>query len=154
MRLTTKLIFSFIFLLLASSLLVTHGCSGKGSGGCPDNTAPQGSKIIGPTSLAAPFINSNSCYPTVGFTVTDSAGNALSDICVEIYSDANIALHSGAPDCHNVAASPQSGIVTRTDSAGNVIVELLTGPTPTGGTHFVNVSSGATSLSVVTAAAK
>jgi len=155
MRLTTKLIFSFIFLLLASSLLVTHGCSGKGSGGCPDSVAPQGSKIIASlASLDAPFVNSNSCYPTVGFTVTDDAGNALSGICVEIYSDASIALHSGPADCSDVVANPQSAIVARTDSYGNVIVALLTGPTPTGNTHFVSVSSGAINATVLTAGAK
>ena len=154
MRLTTKPVLAVIFLLLASSLLIIYGCSGKGSGGCPDNTAPQGSTIVAPASLGAPFINTNTCYPTVAFTVTGSDGNALSDICVEIYSDANIALHSGTPDCHNVAANPQSGIVTRTGSDGSVIIELLTGPTPTGGTHFISVSSGAIAATAVTAGAK
>lgn len=154
MRLTTKLILVFTLLLLASSLLFTHGCSGKASGGCPDNTAPTGSKITGPSTLAAPFVDTSSCYPALGFTVTDDFGNPLSDICVEIYSDASIALHSGLPDCSNVAANPQSAIVTRTDSSGNVIVELLSGPTPTGLTHFVAVSSGAINFVATTKGAQ
>ncbi|HEY6018878.1 MAG TPA: hypothetical protein VIY48_03015 [Candidatus Paceibacterota bacterium] len=78
----------------------------------------------------------------------------MNNVCVEIFSDATIALHSGAPDCSNVAANPQSSIVARTDNSGNVIVELLTGPTPTGGTHFVQVTSGALTAIATTAAAQ
>ena len=152
MRLTTKLMLVFIFSLLASSLLFTHGCTGKGSGGCPDNTAPSGSTIVVPSSLGAPYVDTTTCYPAVGFTVQDSSGHPLSGICVEIYSDASIALHSGTPNCSNAVANPQSAIVTRTDDYGNVIVELLTGPTPTGKTHFVTVSSGAIENTVTTAA--
>ena len=154
MRLTTKLIFSFIFLLLASSLLVTHGCSGKGSGGCPDSVAPAGSTITVPTIVTAPSTTTSTCFPTLGFTVLGSDGSPLSDTCVEIYSDASIALHTGSSLCSNVAANPQSAIVTRTDSSGNVIVELLSGPTPTGLTHFVAVSSGAINFVATTKGAQ
>lgn len=158
MRLTTKLISTSLLLLLALYLIMVNGCgkavTGRSSGGCPDSTAPEGSKIIAPTNLGSPFTQSSSCFPTLGFTVTDSSGNALSGICVEIYSDVNIALHSGAPDCSNVASNPQTAIVTRTDGSGNVMVELLSGPTPTGTTHFVSVSSGAIAAVATTGPAK
>jgi hypothetical protein len=134
-----------------------NGCgktlNGHSSGGCPDNVAPAGATIIAPTSLGAPFINSTSCYPTLGFTVKDSEGNPMNGICVEVFSDALIALHSGNPDCSNVTANPQAGLVARTDNSGNVMIELLTGPTPTGNTHFVSVSSGAIGAIATTAPA-
>jgi hypothetical protein len=151
---TTKLISVVVFLLLATSLMLVKGCGKGATGGCPEDAAPAGAKITGPTSLDAPFINSNTCYPAVGFTVTDKDGNPLNAICVEIFSDANIAIHSGLPDCSNVAANPQSSIVTKTDDHGVISLELLTGPTPTGGTHFVEVVSGALTAIVTTAAAK
>lgn len=161
MRITSKLFVVLIQLLLVSSLISVHGCGkelkGHTSGGCPDSTAPDGATIIAPSSLTSPFIDGSSCYPTVGFTVKDKDGNPMNNICVEIFSDANnsvIALHSGAPDCSNAASNPQTAIVARTDNSGNVIVELLTGPTPTGGTHFVQVTSGALTAIATTAAAK
>ncbi len=153
MRLTTKLIFSFIFLLLASSLLVTHGC-GKRSGGCPDSVAPAGSTITAPTIVTVPSTTTSTCAPTLGFTVIGPDGSPSSDTCVEIYSDASIALHTGSSPCSNVAANPQSAIVTRTDGSGNVIVEMLMGPTPAGATHFVEVASGAIANTATTPGAK
>ncbi len=145
MRLTTKLMPVFIFLLLASSLLVTHGCSGKGSGGCPDSAAPDGSTIVG--TLGGVISNaSGDCYPTVSFVVRGGTNNEpLSDICVEVYaSNAAIALHSGTPNCSNVAANPQTAIVTRTDAYGVVTVELQTLPTTTA-SFSVTAQSGAIS---------
>jgi hypothetical protein len=154
MRLTTKLISVLLLVLIISYLSTLPGCGDSASsGGCPNSTAPSGSTITGPASLGAPFIYTSTCYPTVGFTVTDASGAPMNDICVEIYSDANIALHTGLPDCGNVAANPQNAMVTRTDSRGNVMIELLTGPTPTGKTHFVQVSSGAINATATTAPA-
>jgi hypothetical protein len=155
MKITIK--FFMVILFLVSSLILAYGCgkslNGHTSGGCPDSVAPDGATITTP-SLNAPFVNSTSCYPTVGFTVKDSDGNPMNNICVEIFSDANIALHSGAPDCSNAAANPQSSMITRTDNSGNVVVELLTGPTPTGKTHFVQVTSGALTGIATTAGAQ
>lgn len=158
MRITIKLIAVLTLLLLVSSLILVNGCGktlkGNASGGCSDSVAPDGATIIAPSSLSAPFVNSTSCYPTVGFTVKDSNGNPMNNICVEIFSDEIIALHSGTPDCANALASPQSSIIASTDDSGNVIVELLTGPTPTGKTHFVQVTSGALSATAITAGAQ
>ena len=147
MRLTTKLIFSFIFLLLASSLLVTHGC-GKRSGGCPDNVAPYGSTITLVTPLTlVPHNAGGDCYSPVKFVVADSSG-PLSDICVEVSTNGLIALQSGPPDCKNINfTKPQTAIVTTTDASGVVSLELLTLPTTTkGGTTIVQVSSGAVAM--------
>lgn len=149
-----KLITVILFLFAASSLIYLQSCGKTGrSGGCTSGTAPDGAGIVAPLTLGAPYVFRNSCYPALGFTVKDSTGIPLNNICVEIYSDASIALHSDVPDCGNVAANPQSSIITRTDDHGVVSVELLTGPTPTGTTHFVEVVSGGISAIAVTAAA-
>jgi hypothetical protein len=76
----------------------------------------------------------------------------MNNICVEVYTNASIALHSGLPDCSNVAASPQSSIITRTDDSGNVVIELGTPLALTGDTFFVHVSSGAADFEAVTPA--
>src|SRR5690349_14893019 len=97
MRIATKPNLLSSILLMVSSLLLLYGCgktlNGNSSGGCPDNVAPAGSTITGPANLAAPFVQSTSCYPALGFTVKDSAGNPMNGVCVEIYSDAFVALH-------------------------------------------------------------
>ncbi len=150
---TTKIISIIGFLLLATSLMLVKGCGkDNATGGCPEDAAPAGSTITGPSGLSAPFINSSTCYPALGFTVTDKDGNPLNAICVEIFSDANIAIHTGLPNCSNVAANPQNSIITRTDDHGVVSIELLTAPTPSGGTHFVEVVSGAITAIATTAA--
>lgn len=142
MRLTTKLIFSFIFLLLASSLLVTHGCSGKRSGGCPDSAAGDGAVIAGtvngPTQT---HVAGGDCFLAI-FTVKDSAGVSLNDTCVEVLaSNAVFALHSGAPDCSNLS-NPLTAVVAKTDGSGVLSLELLTTPTTSGGVASVTVVSG------------
>lgn len=144
MRLTTKLILVLFLLLLASSLVLMHGCSGRGSGGCPDNTAPDGSTITAPTNLSAPSVN-GTLYPTLGFTVKGPDGTPMNGICVEIFTNGAIALHTGLPDGSNVSANPQTSIVTRTDNSGSVVVEFATPPTTAGSTFFVEVASGAIS---------
>jgi hypothetical protein len=151
MRMTIKPISILFLLLLASSLLLTPGCTGKRSGGCPDSTAPDGSTITGPTTLGAP-LPGGTCYPNLTFTVRDASGLPMNNICVEVYTNASIALHSGLPDCSNVAASPQSSIITRTDDSGNVVIELGTPLALTGDTFFVHVSSGAADFEAVTPA--
>jgi len=157
MRLTIKLIFVLFLLLLASSLLLTHGCgkaiTGKGSGGCPDSTAPDGSTITAPTTLSAPSV-AGSCFPVLTFTVRGSDGLPLNGICVEVFTNASIALHTGLPNCSNVVGNPQSAIITRTDSSGNVVIELGTPPTTAGNTFFVEVSSGTVAQTATTPAAQ
>jgi hypothetical protein len=157
MRLTIKLIFILFLLLLASSLLLMMpGCgkalTGSGSGGCPDSTAPDGSTITGPTALGTP-LPGGTCYPTLTFNVKDPDGLPMNNICVEVYTNASVALHSGLPNCSNVTANPQSAIVTRTDHSGNVVIELATPVAATGDTFFVHVSSGAADFEAVTPAA-
>jgi hypothetical protein len=154
MRLTLKLVSILILLLLASPVILLKGCSGKASGGCPDDAAPAGAKIIAPTGLGAPSVPGGGCYPVLPFTVTDSAGDPLNGICVEIFTNGFIALHSGNADCHNVVNDPKTSITTRTDSSGVVSVELVTGPTVSGQTFFVEVASGGTSGVATTAAAQ
>ena len=158
MRLTIKLIFILFLLLLASSLLFTHGCGkallGHGSGGCPDSTAPTGASIVAPTSLGAPSAANGGCYPALSFSVRDSEGNPMNGICVEIFTNASIALHTGLPNCSNVVANPQASIVTRTDNSGNVVVEMATPPTAAGNTFFVEVVSGALAVEAITPAAQ
>jgi hypothetical protein len=151
---TIKLIPVCLFLLFASSLLIMQGCKASPSGGCAEDPAPAGSIITAPTELGAPSSTGSSCFPALGFLVTDANGEPLNDICVEIFSDASIALHSGLPNCSNVAANPQTSITTKTNDHGQVIVELLTGPTATGATHFVEVVSGSLSAVATTAAAQ
>jgi hypothetical protein len=90
----------------------------------------------------------------LNFIVRDQAGSPLNGICVEVFTDATIALHSGLTDCSNVIANPQTSIVTKTDDHGVVSLELLTGPTPTGKTHFVEVVSGAINAVATTGAAQ
>jgi hypothetical protein len=157
MKLTTrtaKLISVIMFLLFASSLILMKGCGTKSTGGCPDGAAPDGSTITAPSNLSSPFVNTGTCYPALNFIVKDKDGSPLNGICVEVFSDANIALHSGLPDCSNVIANPQTSIITRTDDHGVVSLELLSGPTPSGGTHFVEVVSGAITAIATTGAAK
>ena len=150
-----KHIYVFLLLLVSASLVYLPGCGDtSSSGGCSSGTAPDGSTITGPSTLGGPNINGVSCYPTLGFTVKDSSGAPLNNICVEIFSDASIALHSGQPNCSNVIANPQSTIITRTDDYGVVSIELMSGPTPTGGTHFVQVVSGSISAIATTAGAQ
>ncbi len=151
----TKYISVILLLLFAISLVLMKGCGkdGGGSGGCGADAAPAGSKIIAPTDLGSPFITTNTCYPALVFLVTDAEDKPLNDICVEIFSDANIALHSGLPDCNNVSVNPKTSIITRTDDHGVISLELLTGPTPTGGTHFVEVVSGSLTAIATTAGA-
>jgi len=143
MRLSIKLISIFLFLLLASSLLVMHGCAGKGSAGCPNDTAPSSATIVSPTLGGTPTNAGGACYPTVIFTIKDSNGNPMNDICVDVFSNGLIALASGPPNCSNV--TNLNAIVTRTDNDGNVVVEMVTLPTFTGGTSFVEVDSGSLS---------
>jgi hypothetical protein len=90
----------------------------------------------------------------LAFIVKDISGNPLNAICVEVFTDANIALHSGTADCSNVVANPQTSIITRTDAYGVVSVDLLSGPTPSGGTHFVEVVSGSKSFVATTGPAQ
>lgn len=148
--------FILFLLLLASTLLLTPGCgktlTGKGSGGCAERTAPDGSTITPPTNLSAPSI-SGTCYPVLTFTVKGSDGLPLNGICVEVFTNASLALHSGLPDCSNVTANPQSSIIATTDSSGNVVIELGTPAATAGTTFFVQVSSGAASAAVTTPAA-
>jgi len=152
---TTKLISLIMFLLLASSLILMTGCGkSKSTGGCPDNAAPDGSTITAPTNLGSPYVTSSSCFPALNFIVKDKDGNPLNGICVEVFTDATIALHSGLTDCSNVIANPQTSIVTKTDDFGVVSLELLSGPTPTGDTHFVEVVSGSINAVATTAGAK
>jgi hypothetical protein len=90
----------------------------------------------------------------LNFIVKDKDGSPLNGICVEVFSDANIALHSGLANCSNVIANPQTTFITKTDDHGVVSLELLTGPTPTGGTHFVEVVSGSINAVATTGAAQ
>jgi hypothetical protein len=156
MRPTTKQISALLVLLLACYLITANGCgkavSGHGSGGCPDSTAPDGSSITAPTNLGVPHMSGGDCYPALSFSVKDSTGAPMSGVCVEIFTNGDIALHSGLPNCSNVAANPQTSIITRTDSSGNAVVELITLPTATGGTTFVEVTSGAVSAVATTPA--
>lgn len=159
MRTRMKLAISTILLLSIFSLPLVSGCgkavNGKASGGCPDNAAPYGSTISAPTELGAPSSTGYSCYPSLAFTVLGSDSKPMNGICVEIFSDGSgvIALHSGLPDCSVAAANPQTSIIARTDSNGNVLVEFITPPTTAGSTHFVEVTSGAASAIATTAAA-
>jgi hypothetical protein len=140
MRLTIKLIFILFLLLLASSfLLITHGC-GK-------EEAPNGATITAPTNLGTPHNSGGDCYPALVFSVKDLNGDPLSGVGVEIFSNGLIALSPAlsAPTCNDVNANSPNAIATRTDSYGNVTVEMVTLPTITGGTSFVEVESGSAS---------
>ncbi len=156
MKLTIKFAPILILLLLASPLILLKGCgkalNGGSSGACPDTVAPSGSKILTPT-LGAPFITSNSFFCGIGFTVTDSNDVPMNGICVVVTTDASIALTTET-DCASGINDPKTTIVTRTNDYGQVILDLVTAPTPSGQTHFVEVSSGALSAIATTAPAK
>src|SRR5271169_3588229 len=144
MRLSIKLIFILFLLLLASSLLLVYGC-GK-------EQAPNGATITGPTNLGTPHNSGGDCYPALVFSVKDLNGNPLSGVGVEIFSNGLIALSPAlsAPTCNDVNANSPNAIATRTDSYGNVTVEMVTLPTITGGTSFVEVESGSASAIATT----
>jgi hypothetical protein len=142
MRLSIRLIFTLIFILLASSLLLVYGCSGRSTGGCPDSAAPSTGTITAPTDLGVPHNAGGDCYPLLNFNVKDANGDPLSGVCVEIFSNGLIAMASGPPTCNNINVNSSNAIVTRTDNYGNVLVEMVTLPTITGGTSFVEVQSG------------
>ncbi len=153
MKLFARIAAVLILLILAFPVILLEGCGGS-SGACPDSVAPAGSTIVAPTILNAPS-TAGSCYSGLGFTVNDSLGNPMNGICVEITTDAAIALHTqGDFNCSNVTSSPKTAIVTRTDDYGNVSVDLLTSPTTSGTTFFVEVASGAISNIATTPAAK
>src|SRR5271169_4625825 len=123
MRLSIKLLFILFFLLLASSLLVlTPSCSGKSSGGCPNDAAPSGATIVSPIPSGNPPTNAGgTCYPILPFTVKDVNGDPLNGVCVEVYSNGYIAPSTGAPSCNDALVNQQFGFVTRTDSSGNIL---------------------------------
>ena len=159
---TLKLVSLLMLLLLASPVILLKGCGSKGgltgggpSGACPDSVAPSGSKIVVPT-LPAPSIGAINCYPSLGFTVIDSAGNPMNGICVVVISNASIALNTtNDSNCSNAVTNPSSQIVTRTDGNGNVVVDMInSSPTQTAQTYFVGVSSGSLSNVATTPAAK
>ena len=110
MRLSIKLIFTLYLLLVASSLLLMHGC-GK-------EEAPNGATIVAPSNLGVPHNAGGDCYPALVFSVKDVNGNPLSDVAVGIFSNGLIALAPAlsAPTCNQV--TNQSSISTRTDDYG------------------------------------
>ena len=158
MKLTAKLPIGLILALLIIPNVLIQGCgkalNGNATGGCPDSTAPAGFKISGPDSLGAPSASGGSCFPNLVFTVLDEKGAPANGICVELYSNGNIALHSGNPDCSDVSANPSTSIVTRSDSSGHIPIALMTLPTTAGETFFVEAQSGAATFIATTEAAK
>lgn len=157
MKLTIKCLSILALLLLASPLILLKGCgkpiNGGPSGACPDSVAPAGASIkvvTGPGG--APSVSGGNCYSGLGFTVFDSSTTLpMNGICVEVVTNGLIALHTvNDTDCTNVALGPKTTIITRTDDYGNVSVDLVTLPTATGKTFFVEVSSGAKSALATT----
>ncbi len=148
MKLTLKLVSLLTLLLLASPLILLKGCGSNSSGACPDSAAPSGSKISAPSIPLAPSTTSSVCNPGLAFTVTDSTGSPLNGICVVVTTNSNggVALTtSGDMLCSNFVG--KSSIITRTDDYGSVVLDLVTQPTTSGTTFFVQVQSG--SLSAV-----
>ncbi len=157
MRTTITLISTLVILFFASSAVIMKGCgkslNGGSCGGCPDSTAPLGSTVVlSPATLTA----GSACY-VQAFQFLDSSGQPLSDICVEIFTNGNIALHTSGDCSSTVTASPASYIRTRTNSSGVVMVDLAascTGQTTgtTSVTTFVTAQScgveGTASVSV------
>lgn len=144
--------------LLVVSTLLLKGCGeetifGDKSGVCPDSTAPAGYTITGPADLGAPSAASGACYPGLPFTVLDDKGFPANGICVEVFSNAYIALHT-ATDCNDVIANPASTIVTRTDSAGHISISMVAPASTVGTVFFVQAQSGAASKLVEAAASE
>jgi len=155
MNLGVKMLSVAVLIALALPVILVNGCgdvlTGGACGGCPNSTAPYGSTIVSSEELGIPS-SFGSCYPTITFQVLDSAGDPMSDICVEIYTNGSIALHSGPPDCSNVVFAPSSAIITRTNSAGVISVEFATPACSTGETFFVQATSCSVSAIVSTPA--
>lgn len=158
MKLTTKWAPILILLLLASPVILLNGCGENhdSSGACSGLVAPSGAKITKSGDLDAPTIGVANCYTPVSFTITDSADNPMNGICAVIITNASIALTTAneQPPCNNVAISASTQIITTTDKTGSVILDLVTQPTTSGQTFFVEASSGALSAVVKTAGAK
>lgn len=162
MKLTVKIISVLILLSLASPVILLKGCgnsvNGGQCGGCPDSTAPFGSKINASTLSAAPSAATGSCYPTVSFQVLDSTGNPMNNICVELFTDgaSAIAKSTGLPgDCSaNVSANPKASMITRTNSSGVVLVDFLVPASTAGATFFVEAVSCSVSAIATTPASK
>lgn len=156
MKLFARIAAVLILFILASPVILFEGCGGS-SGACPDSVAPAGSTIVAPTISTAPSAATGTCYSGLGFTVEDSESKPMNGICIEITTNAAIALHTqGDFNCSNVTISggAKTAIVTRTDDYGNVSVDLLTAPTTSGTTFFVEVASGAISNIATTPAAQ
>ncbi len=159
---TIKWVPILVLLLLASPLILLKGCgkavNGGPSGACPDTVAPSGSTITPAAtsaSLEASFVGMINCYSPVVFNVADTSG-ALNGICVEITTDAAIALHTlNDPLCSNVLVpgGAKNTIITRTDEHGNISLDLVTQPTASGDVFFVEITSGSVQKKVETAPA-
>ncbi len=156
MKLTIKCASILVLLLLASPLVLLKGCglNGGKSGACPDTVAPSRSSITAPSNLSAPIVGFANCYPGLPFQVLDSAKNPMNGVCVEVTTNAFIALQTvGDAECNNVALDAKTTIVARTDDSGIVSVDLVSIPTTSGETSFVEVASGALSVVVKTGGA-
>jgi len=148
MKMIAKIILVLIMLVLAAPIFLLNSCGNFGTtgqcGGCPDSAAPAGSSISAPTLVEPGSVVSGTpiCYPSVAFQVVDAKGNPLNDICVELSTNGQIALHTpGSASC------PASGIAyirSKTDTGGMITVDFMIAPTATG-TYFVRAVSCATS---------
>lgn len=132
MKLTIRLLSVLILMLLASPIILLKGCgkavNSGACGGCPDTTAPTGSKFNSPTLATYSLSPTGAvCYPIVNFQLVDEGGAPLNNICVEMYTNGAMALHSQFnTDCSSHAALDYfSYIRTRTDSNGVISVDLL-----------------------------
>jgi hypothetical protein len=157
MKLAVKILSVVVLIALASPVILLKGCgnilTGGACGGCPSSTAPYGSRIEGPTSLAAPS-TTGSCYIPLTFTVLNGSAT-MDNICVEIHTNGAIALHpvGSVVPCENVLLNPSYTIITTTNSAGAVVVEFMTPAAAAGETFFVSVMSCQASTIVTTPAA-
>ncbi len=131
MKLTVKIISLFVLLSLASPVLFLKGCgetlNGGACGGCPDSSAPIGSIMIAP-ELASATINTDgaACSSAVSFQLTDADGAPLNNLCVEIFTNAFVALHNSGIECNAHPASDfYTYIRTRTNDQGVVSLDFL-----------------------------
>lgn len=155
MKLAVKILSVLVLIALSSPVILLKGCgemvTGGACGGCPDSTAPYGSTITAPDGLGIPSAASGTCYPALTFTVLGPDNEPIDNICVEIFTNGAIALHSGLPNCTNVILSPSQSILTRTNTSGAVTVEFATpAGAAAGSTFFVEVVSCHVSAIVTT----
>lgn len=129
MNVTTKIIALLIVLALATPAILFEGCgSDDFCGGCPaDSIAPDGSTITAPSLDDPGTINPSAgyCYPEAIFQVRGPGGDLMNGVCVEIFTNALIALYVPTQLCNTRPTTDYSSYIrTRTSAGGTISLDI------------------------------